>query len=154
MLERTNWNQTEAAERFQIPLSTLNQKIKRLGIETRRRTNVAFAALPRATAKILPNFSPASRSGTEIAVQPLEPQESAASRNILEDAVRRCFRRHQRSGRNQKCLFEGVLPGHHRVRHAIGKHDPGGQRRKFQCDLRAIFLKLRVFLQNNRGIAA
>jgi DNA-binding NtrC family response regulator len=37
MLERTSWNQTEAAERFQIPLSTLNQKIKRLGIETRRR---------------------------------------------------------------------------------------------------------------------
>ena len=37
MLERTNWSQTEAAERFQIPLSTLNQKIKRLGIETRRR---------------------------------------------------------------------------------------------------------------------
>ena len=36
MLERTGWNQTEAAERFQIPLSTLNQKIKRLGIETRR----------------------------------------------------------------------------------------------------------------------
>ena len=39
MLERTNGNQTEAAERFQIPLSTLNQKIKRLGIETRRRTS-------------------------------------------------------------------------------------------------------------------
>jgi len=37
MLERTGWNQTEAAEKFQIPLSTLNQKIKRLGIETRRR---------------------------------------------------------------------------------------------------------------------
>jgi DNA-binding NtrC family response regulator len=37
MLERTNWNQTEAAERFQVPLSTLNQKIKRLGIEIRRR---------------------------------------------------------------------------------------------------------------------
>lgn len=37
MLERTGWNQTEAAERFQIPLSTLNQKIKRLGIELRRR---------------------------------------------------------------------------------------------------------------------
>ena len=37
MLERTEWNQTEAAERFQIPLSTLNQKIKRLGIEVRRR---------------------------------------------------------------------------------------------------------------------
>ena len=41
MLERTAWNQTEAAERFQIPLSTLNQKIKRLGIETRRRSGTA-----------------------------------------------------------------------------------------------------------------
>ncbi len=37
MLERTDWNQTEAAEHFQIPLSTLNQKIKRLGIDVRRR---------------------------------------------------------------------------------------------------------------------
>ena len=44
MLERTNWNQTEAAERFQIPLSTLNQKIKRLGIETRRRANAPRGA--------------------------------------------------------------------------------------------------------------
>ncbi len=43
MLERTNWNQTEAAERFQIPLSTLNQKIKRLGIEVRRRTSTRAA---------------------------------------------------------------------------------------------------------------
>jgi DNA-binding NtrC family response regulator len=40
MLEQTGWNQTEAAERFQIPLSTLNQKIKRLGIEVRRRNPV------------------------------------------------------------------------------------------------------------------
>lgn len=40
MLEHSNWNQTEAAERFQIPLSTLNQKIKRLGIETRRRSGI------------------------------------------------------------------------------------------------------------------
>ncbi|HEU5410556.1 MAG TPA: sigma-54 dependent transcriptional regulator [Candidatus Acidoferrales bacterium] len=39
MLEHCSWNQTEAAERFQIPLSTLNQKIKRLGIETRRRSS-------------------------------------------------------------------------------------------------------------------
>ena len=31
------WNQTEASERFLIPLSTLNQKIKRLGIDVRRR---------------------------------------------------------------------------------------------------------------------
>jgi DNA-binding NtrC family response regulator len=37
MLERTEWNQTEAAEKFQVPLSTLNQKIKRLGIDVRRR---------------------------------------------------------------------------------------------------------------------
>lgn len=44
MLERTNWNQTEAAERFQIPLSTLNQKIKRLGIETRRRAGSRSAS--------------------------------------------------------------------------------------------------------------
>jgi DNA-binding NtrC family response regulator len=44
MLERTGWNQTEAAEHFQIPLSTLNQKIKRLGIETRRRSGAARGA--------------------------------------------------------------------------------------------------------------
>src|ERR1043166_1226825 len=37
MLDRSGWNQTEAAERFGIPLSTLNQKIKRLGIDVRRR---------------------------------------------------------------------------------------------------------------------
>jgi transcriptional regulator with GAF, ATPase, and Fis domain len=37
MLERTGWNQTDAAEQFQVPLSTLNQKIKRLGIDARRR---------------------------------------------------------------------------------------------------------------------
>src|ERR1700743_757574 len=37
MLEKCNWNQTDAAERFHIPLSTLNQKIKRLNIEIRRK---------------------------------------------------------------------------------------------------------------------
>jgi transcriptional regulator with PAS, ATPase and Fis domain len=36
-LERSNWNQTEAAEQFHIPLSTLNQKIKRLNIEIRKK---------------------------------------------------------------------------------------------------------------------
>ncbi len=46
MLERTNWNQTEASERFQIPLSTLNQKIKRLGIETRRRNPATRSTIP------------------------------------------------------------------------------------------------------------
>jgi DNA-binding NtrC family response regulator len=37
MLEKCNWNQTEAAERFRVPLSTLNQKIKRLSIEIRKK---------------------------------------------------------------------------------------------------------------------
>jgi DNA-binding NtrC family response regulator len=37
MLEKCNWNQTEAAERFRVPLSTLNQKIKRLNIEIKKR---------------------------------------------------------------------------------------------------------------------
>jgi len=36
-LERCSWNQTEAAEQFRIPLSTLNQKIKRLNIEIRKK---------------------------------------------------------------------------------------------------------------------
>ena len=36
-LERCNWNQTDAAEQFRIPLSTLNQKIKRLNVEIRKR---------------------------------------------------------------------------------------------------------------------
>ena len=37
-LERCNWNQTEAAEFLKIPLSTLNQKIKRLNVEIRKRS--------------------------------------------------------------------------------------------------------------------
>ncbi len=37
-LERCHWNQTEAAEYFKVPLSTLNQKIKRLSVEVRKRT--------------------------------------------------------------------------------------------------------------------
>ncbi len=41
MLEKCNWNQTEAAERFRIPLSTLNQKIKRLNIEIRKKLREA-----------------------------------------------------------------------------------------------------------------
>ncbi len=39
MLEKCNWNQTEAAERFRVPLSTLNQKVKRLNIEIKRKTS-------------------------------------------------------------------------------------------------------------------
>src|SRR6266478_3275253 len=37
MLEKCNWNQTEASECFHVPLSTLNQKIKRLSIEIKRK---------------------------------------------------------------------------------------------------------------------
>src|SRR6516164_1097008 len=37
MLEKCGWSQTEAAEQFRIPLSTLNQKIKRLNIEIRKK---------------------------------------------------------------------------------------------------------------------
>jgi DNA-binding NtrC family response regulator len=37
-LERCHWNQTEAAEFFKIPLSTLNQKIKRLNVEIKKRS--------------------------------------------------------------------------------------------------------------------
>jgi DNA-binding NtrC family response regulator len=44
MLEKTHWNQTEAAERFRIPLSTLNQKIKRLNIEIRKKSKEAPAS--------------------------------------------------------------------------------------------------------------
>jgi DNA-binding NtrC family response regulator len=37
-LEKCNWNQTEAAEQFHVPLSTLNQKIKRLNIEVKKKS--------------------------------------------------------------------------------------------------------------------
>ncbi|MGA7907388.1 MAG: sigma-54 dependent transcriptional regulator [Candidatus Sulfotelmatobacter sp.] len=40
MLEKCNWNQTEAAERFKVPLSTLNQKIRRLNIEIKKKGRV------------------------------------------------------------------------------------------------------------------
>jgi len=37
MLEQTGWSQTEAADNFRVPLSTLNQKIKRHGIEIKKK---------------------------------------------------------------------------------------------------------------------
>lgn len=37
-LEKANWSQTEAADNLHVPLSTLNQKIKRLNIEVRRKS--------------------------------------------------------------------------------------------------------------------
>jgi DNA-binding NtrC family response regulator len=37
-LEQTGWSQTEAADSLHVPLSTLNQKIKRLNIDVRRKS--------------------------------------------------------------------------------------------------------------------
>src|SRR5216117_1890201 len=37
MLEQTGWSQTDAADNFKVPLSTLNQKIKRHGIEIKKK---------------------------------------------------------------------------------------------------------------------
>jgi len=37
-LERSSWSQTEAAESLHVPLSTLNQKIKRLDIKIRKKS--------------------------------------------------------------------------------------------------------------------
>jgi DNA-binding NtrC family response regulator len=39
-LEKSNWSQTEAAESLHVPLSTLNQKIKRLDIKIRKKSEV------------------------------------------------------------------------------------------------------------------
>ncbi len=40
-LEACNWSQTEAAEALHIPLSTLNQKIKRLEIPVKKKSELA-----------------------------------------------------------------------------------------------------------------
>ena len=40
-LDSVNWSQTDAAEKLHIPLSTLNQKIKRLSIEIKRKGGAA-----------------------------------------------------------------------------------------------------------------
>jgi DNA-binding NtrC family response regulator len=42
-LEKYNWSQTDTAESFRIPLSTLNQKIKRLSIDVKRKKDLAHA---------------------------------------------------------------------------------------------------------------
>ena len=43
-LEQFNWSQTEAADSLHVPLSTLNQKIKRLNIEIRRKSEAGRVA--------------------------------------------------------------------------------------------------------------
>jgi len=43
-LEASNWSQTEAAEALRIPLSTLNQKIKRMEIPIRKRSEQSRGA--------------------------------------------------------------------------------------------------------------
>jgi hypothetical protein len=51
-LERCHWNQTDTAEQFRIPLSTLNQKIKRLNIEIKKRAKAAPARNPSSHASL------------------------------------------------------------------------------------------------------
>ena len=48
MLEQTGWSQTDAADNFKIPLSTLNQKIKRHGIEIKKKRERSAAGVPTA----------------------------------------------------------------------------------------------------------
>jgi DNA-binding NtrC family response regulator len=48
MLEQTGWSQTDAADNFKIPLSTLNQKIKRHGIEIKKKRERPTAGVPAA----------------------------------------------------------------------------------------------------------
>jgi DNA-binding NtrC family response regulator len=50
MLEQTGWSQTDAADNFKIPLSTLNQKIKRHGIEIKKKRERP-AAVPTTSTK-------------------------------------------------------------------------------------------------------
>jgi transcriptional regulator with GAF, ATPase, and Fis domain len=38
-LEQSGWSQTEASESLRVPLSTLNQKIKRLDIKIRKKSD-------------------------------------------------------------------------------------------------------------------
>ena len=57
------------------------------------------------------------------------------------------LRGNQRLRRNQQRLFERILAGHGRVRHAVGEHQPRGKRRKFEKVLRAVLLKCGVFFQ-------
>jgi DNA-binding NtrC family response regulator len=37
-LEKWNWSQTETADSLRVPLSTLNQKIKRLNIDIKKKS--------------------------------------------------------------------------------------------------------------------
>ncbi len=46
MLEQTGWSQTEAADNFKVPLSTLNQKIKRHGIEIKKKRERPATSVP------------------------------------------------------------------------------------------------------------
>jgi DNA-binding NtrC family response regulator len=43
-LEQSNWSQTDAADALHVPLSTLNQKIKRLDIKIRKKSDTTSAA--------------------------------------------------------------------------------------------------------------
>ena len=74
--------------------------------------------------------------------------------DIFEDSIRREIAERRAFGRDQESLFERELPGHRRVRYAVGEHQPSRKRRKLQMALRAILLKVGVLLQDNRGSRA
>ena len=44
MWEKSNWSQPECDGRVQVPLATLNQKIKRLNIDAKRKGRVRETA--------------------------------------------------------------------------------------------------------------
>lgn len=67
--------------------------------------------------------------------------------DAFQDSVRRRFWRDQGFRRDQQGLLQGVLPGHSGVGHAIGKHQPGGERRKFEAHFGRIALKFVIFFQ-------
>ena len=67
--------------------------------------------------------------------------------NLFQYSIRRGIRSHQRPWRNQKCLLDRVLSGHHRMRHAICEHHPRRKRRKRNLRFCPAPLKRRIFLQ-------
>ena len=77
--------------------------------------------------------------------EPLGNQRSTG--DIFEDSIWGKIGRNKRFRRNEKRLFERVLAGHRRVRDAVGEDQPRRKRRKFEPRLRAVLLKLGIFLQ-------
>lgn len=67
--------------------------------------------------------------------------------DAFEDAVGGGVGGDEGGGRNEQRLLEGELAGHGGMGDAIGKHHPGGERRKFQERLGRVLLKVAVLFQ-------